>query len=359
MTEGLFFNINLKLKYNAKIFANTLSVMRFFKKLALIAIVFTLLLFSIITPTSVYANSVNSVYLGGFTAGFTLKTRGATVVGLTEVLGTQKLVSPCKTAGISVGDIIISINGKAVNGSSDVASVLNEHKGGSVVIEYFSNGNLKLVNVTPVKDVNGFYKIGVFVRDDLQGIGTVSFIDKNGNFASLGHPVTSEKGEIYSVLNGKVYDCSIIGVVKGQCGKAGELKGLFIGEKAIGTISKNTARGMYGKLENFNPLEYKMVEVGTAKIGKAQILSTIDGKTANYYDIEIVKTDHRKREGKNFVIKVSDDNLINETGGIVQGMSGSPIIQNGKIVGAVTHVFINDSARGYGISIQNMLDELK
>ena len=357
MTEGLFLTQILKSKNNVKIFANTLSVMRFLKKLTLLAVVFTLLLFSVNTPSNVYANSENSVYLGGFTAGFTLKTRGSTIVGLTDVLGTERLTSPCKIAGISVGDVIISINGKAVNNSSEIAGVLNAHKGGSLVVEYVSGGVLKIVNVTPVKDLNGNYKIGVFVRDDLQGIGTVTFIKDDGSFASLGHPVTNEKGEIHSVLSGSVYDSSIIGIVKGQCGKAGELKGLFIGDSPIGTITKNTARGLYGKLNKFNPLEYRKITVGTAKIGKAQIVSTIDGKTANTFDIEIVKTDLKRREGKNLVIKICDDNLISQTGGIVQGMSGSPIIQDGKIVGAVTHVFVNDSARGYGISIQNMLDE--
>ncbi|MBR5439492.1 MAG: PDZ domain-containing protein [Clostridia bacterium] len=332
--------------------------MRFFKKISVFFTVLTLFFIINVSPSSAYASGKDSVYLGGFTAGFTLKTRGATIVGLTDVLGSERLTSPCKIAGINVGDVIISINGKPVNNSSEVASALSEHKSGGIVVEYISNGVLKIVNVTPVKDLNGHYKIGVFIRDDLQGIGTVTFIDNEGNFASLGHPVTTEKGEVCNVLGGNVYDSTIIGVVKGQSGKAGELKGLFIGDKPIGNITKNTARGMYGKFTNFNPLNYKKVLVGTAKIGKAQIISTVDGKTANTYDIEIVKTDFKRREGKNLVIKVCDENLISQTGGIVQGMSGSPIIQDGKIVGAVTHVFVNDSARGYGISVQNMLDEM-
>ena len=329
--------------------------MKLFKKLAVFIAVLTLLLIATTNPTSVYANNSESVYLGGFTQGFILKTRGAMVVGLTDVLGSERLTSPCKLAGIAVGDTIISLNGKPVNNSSEVAGVLNEHIGGSIVVEYVSGGVYKLVNVTPVIDLNGYYKIGVFIRDDLQGIGTVTYVKDDGSFASLGHPVTNEKGEIYNVLSGSVYDSSIIGVVKGACGKAGELKGLFIGDMPIGTITKNNNSGMYGKFTNFNALEHKKVFVGTAKIGKAQIISTIDGKTACTYDIEIVKAEHKKREGKNFVIKICDENLIAQTGGIVQGMSGSPIIQDGKIVGAVTHVFINDSTRGYGISIQNML----
>ncbi len=355
MTEGLFLTQILKSKHNLKYFANTLSVMKLLKKLAVFLAVLTLFLIATINPTSVYANSNESVYLGGFTQGFILKTRGATVVGLTDVLGSERLTSPCKLAGIQVGDTIISLNGKQVNNSSDVSNVLSEHKGGSLVVEYISGGVFKLVNVTPVVDLNGHYKIGVFIRDDLQGVGTVTYIKDDGSFGSLGHPVTNEKGETYSVLSGSVYDSSIIGVVKGTCGKAGELKGLFIGDKPVGNITKNTSSGLYGKFTNFNALEYKKIGVGTGKIGKAQIISTIDGNTSCTYDIEIVKTEHKKREGKNFVIKICDENLISQTGGIVQGMSGSPIIQDGKIVGAVTHVFINDSARGYGISIQNML----
>ena len=210
----------------------------------------------------------------------------------------------------------------------------------------------------PEKDLSGSYKIGLFIREDLNGLGTVTFLTDNGVFASLGHPVSSENGEIYSLRSGDVYESSIVGINKAHRGQAGELKGIFIGSKPIGTITINTNVGLFGKLTKFNPLEYVKITVGQAKIGKAEILSTVDGVTPKKYEIEIVKIDNRIGNNKNYVIKVTDKELLSYTGGILQGMSGSPIIQGGKLVGAVTHVFINDSSRGYGIAINNMLDVL-
>ncbi len=328
------------------------------RKVGLIFTAIFLICLSLITPSSVYANNVDSVYLGGFTAGFTLKTRGATIIGITDVISNEGRVSPCKNAGLCEGDIIISMDGTPINCAGDITQCLKNYKNGAIIVEALRFGNIKFFNLYPQKDVNGKYKIGVFIREDLQGLGTVSFIDKDGNFASLGHPVVSDNGTMFDVIGGNCYDCSIIGVTKGIRGKAGELKGLFINENPIGCITKNTNVGMFGKFNNFNPLDYKQVPVGTAKIGKAQIVSTIEGQNLEYFDIEIVKTELRRKEGKNLVVKICDKTLIEKTGGIVQGMSGSPILQDGKIVGAVTHVFINDSARGYGISIENMLDEM-
>ena len=307
-----------------------------------------------ITTNSVYAKD-NSVYLGGYTCGFSLKTKGVTVVAVTSVLTENGKSSPSKNSGIIVGDVILSLNGKDVNSNMDIANFLKEYDGGAVVSEILRDNDKKLLNVYPEKDLNGNYRLGIFVKEDLQGLGTVTFMTNEGKFASLGHPVANEKGEVLNIVDGSVYNSSIIGVTKGIRGKAGELKGMFIGSKPIGKITSNKEVGMYGELYNFNPLDYKKIQTGKAVVGKAQIYSTIDGNTANYYDIEIVKTDFRQGNVKNLVIKIIDKDLILKTGGILQGMSGSPIIQNGTLVGAVTHVFINDSTRGFGISIDNML----
>ena len=215
-----------------------------------------------------------------------------------------------------------------------------------------------MCDLFPEKDLSGNYKIGLFIREDLNGLGTVTFLTDNGTFASLGHPVSNENGEIYSLRSGDVYESSIVGVNKAHRGKAGELKGLFLGTKPIGSITINTNVGLFGKITKFNPLEYVKISIGQAKIGKAEIVSTVDGQTPKKYEIDIVKIDNRIGNNKNYVIKVTDKDLLSYTGGILQGMSGSPIIQDGKIIGAVTHVFINDSARGYGININNMLDML-
>ncbi len=322
-----------------------------------VALISVLLLFCSITFIYPYAYS-DYVYLGGFTAGFTLKTRGATVVGITEVITNNGSISPCKCAGIEVGDVILSMNGVEVNTATDIDNVLKDYKSGFIITEILHGNKKKLCDVFPEKDVMGNYKLGLFLREDLNGLGTVTFLTDNGTFASLGHPVSNESGDMYNLRSGDVYESAIIGINKAHRGKAGELKGMFIGSKPIGSITINTNVGLFGKLNKFNPLEYVKIPVSQAKIGKAEIFSTVDGQNPKKYEIEIVKIDNRIGNNKNYVIKVTDKELLSYTGGILQGMSGSPIIQDSKLVGAVTHVFINDSARGYGIAINNMLDML-
>ncbi len=321
-------------------------------------IAFTLILFSFITTLSFNVVSAKEryVYLGGQTCGFNLKTRGATVVSITDVLTDEGVISPSKCAGLEIGDIILSINGNDINTASDLTTILNDFKGGLLITEILRNNAKKLLDIFPEKDVNGNYKIGVLIREDLQGLGTVTYIKENGEFGALGHPVANQNGEVFNVIGGDVYTSSIIGVNKAKRGKAGELKGIFIGDKSIGYISENKDSGLYGKFNNFNSLEYKKIEIERATVGKAEIYSTIDNNSPSKYDIEIIKTDFRSGNNKNLVIKITDKELLNKTGGILQGMSGSPIVQNGKLVGAVTHVFINDASRGYGISIDNMIE---
>ena len=318
-------------------------------------IVVLLLFITNLTANTVYAKE-EYLYLGGFTCGFNLKTRGATVVGITDVLTNSGVASPSKSAGLEIGDIILSINGKEINGVSDFTIALNDFDGGFIITEILRNNTKKLLDVYPEKDVNGKYRIGVLLREDLQGLGTVTYIYEVGNFGALGHPVANANGKNYDVIKGEVYNCSIIGVNKATRGRAGELKGMFIGEKPIGEISSNENVGLFGKLNDISNLKGDKISIGNACVGKAQILSTIDGQTKESYDIEIIKTDYKKGNNKNLVIKITDKDLLNKTGGILQGMSGSPIIQNNRLVGAVTHVFLNDSSRGFGISINNMLN---
>lgn len=324
-----------------------------FKLIAILSVVLLIFCFSV-SSNSVYAKE-RYLYLGGHTCGFNLKTRGATVVGITDVLTDDGVISPSKCAGLEIGDVILSMNGNKINTASDLTLVLNDYKGGFIITEILRNDSVKLCDIFPEKDVNGIYRIGVLLREDLQGLGTVTYIDEDGNFGALGHPVANQNGKTYEIVSGEVFDCSIIGVNKASRGKAGELKGMFIGEKSIGSISSNKNVGLFGKFNNFNELNHVKIEVAKAVIGKAQIVSTIDGQTSQRYDIDIIKTDYKKGNNKNLVIKVTDKELLSKTGGILQGMSGSPIIQNNKLVGAVTHVFLNDSSRGYGISIYNML----
>ncbi|MBO5888949.1 MAG: PDZ domain-containing protein, partial [Clostridia bacterium] len=236
-----------------------------------------LLVFSIVFLTFCLSISFNSVYakekylyLGGQTCGFNLKTRGATVVGITDVLTDDGVVSPSKCAGLEIGDVILSMNGKDINTASDLTHILSNYKGGLVITEILRNNNFKLCDIFPEKDVNGIYRIGVLLREDLQGLGTVTYVDEEGNFGALGHPVASQSGKSYDIVSGEVYDCSIIGLNKASRGKAGELKGMFIGDKSIGEITANKTVGLFGKFNNFNSLDYIKIEVGKASIGKAQ-----------------------------------------------------------------------------------------
>ncbi len=330
---------------------------RFNNKFLKIAIVFvTLLIISFNNYTIVYAGEQN-LYLGGYVCGFSIDVQGSQVVALTEVVGDKGIVSPSKCAGLVVGDVIMSVNGKKISNSQDFSEILENYEGGYLILEVMRGETRLFFDVFPEKDVVGSYKIGVFLRDDLQGIGTVTYVKEDGSFASLGHPVTDTNGKLIEINGGKVYSSSILGVLKGVRGRAGELKGIFIGDKDKGEVYKNSNSGMYGKFYNFDRENAVKIERGVAHMGSAKILSTVDGDTPKYYDIEIVKTDFRKNNLKNLVIKVDDKNLLEYTGGIVQGMSGSPIVQDGKLVGAVTHVFVNDSSRGFGISIDNMLNK--
>lgn len=293
------------------------------------------------------------LYLGGMPAGFVLQARGAYVAGLCDVITADGLKSPSKDAGIQAGDIIYSIDGIEVNNASEIEQSLPNLASKQLLIE---RKNEKInISVTPAKDLNGKIKLGIFVRDKINGIGTVTYI-KGNKFGALGHQVVGDNGEILDIIKGEVFECSITGYVKGERGKAGELRGMFTKSEACGQIEKNNICGVFGTITDCNLLSgLTEIEIGEGKAGDAYIYTTIDGTTPQKYDISIVKADNASGYVKNYVIKITDERLINTTGGIVQGMSGSPIVQNGKLVGAVTHVFINDPLRGFGISVDNML----
>ena len=215
------------------------------------------------------------------------------------------------------------------------------------------------LGVLPAKDKKtGKFKIGVLIRDTLSGIGTITYIEKDSlHFGALGHGVS--EGPIHDASEAKVFTCNVIGVNKGTRGKAGELKGLFLNDRTIARAEHFCGTGLFGTFAggyDFSACETAQIaSASEATIGKAVIYSTVDGTQPKAYEIAIAKVDANDRDNKNFVIKVTDETLIEETGGIVQGMSGSPILQNGKLIGAVTHVFLNDPTRGYGISIERMM----
>jgi stage IV sporulation protein B len=293
------------------------------------------------------------VYLGGFPAGFSIQTRGAYVVGLCDVITEDGVVSPSKNSDIKVGDVILKIDNNPINNAFDIEKVVCDNK--DFVVQIKRDGETQIKSIKPAKDVNGKYRLGVFIREGINGIGTLTYI-KGRHFASLGHPVIDENGEIVEIFNGKLFDCNISGFIKGERGKAGELRGVFVRDNNTGIINKNYECGVFGEIgDRFDLSKLEKIKTGQARIGDAEIYTTINGKTPERYSISIVKCENAQMT-KNFVIKVNDKRLLDTTGGIVQGMSGSPIIQNDKIVGAVTHVFINNPLRGYGIFIDNMLN---
>ena len=296
-----------------------------------------------------------TVYLGGIPAGFSLATRGAYVVGLCDVVGNTGITSPAKDADIRIGDVILFIDDYEINGAADIEKAVKDCDEKNIVLSRM--GETVITEISPAKDFNGNFRLGVFVRDSVNGIGTLTFI-KGDRFASLGHPVLDDDGMLLQITGGKLYSCNILGFVKGEKGKAGELRGSFLKREPYCIIEKNTEQVVYGTIFDKTVTKgLKKISVGDAKMGNASIITTIDGDTPKEYSISIVKVDSFGKDSKNYVIKITDDELISKTGGIVQGMSGSPIIQDNKLVGAVTHVFINDPTRGFGISIKNMLDK--
>lgn len=302
------------------------------------------------------------VYIGGMSAGFTLKTGGAQIIGMCDVVAENGVYSPALEAGLRAGDMIKKVAGIKVETITALNEIVNESKGKKLDIELIRGNETMSISVKPAKDkVSERYKIGVLVRDSVSGIGTVTYIDKeNGRFGALGHSVVGENKQEMQIFDGVVYECSIVGISKGVRGRAGELKGMFLNDKTFGNAEKLCDCGIFGQIsEEFeiNALTSAVASSSDVKPGGAYIYSTINGVCPKRYEIEIVKVDKGNKEHKNYVIKITDDDLIEETGGIVQGMSGSPILQNGKLVGAVTHVFLNDPTRGYGIDISKMIKE--
>ena len=311
------------------------------------------------STTSAYADTAE-VYIGGMPAGFTLSTGGAQVLGFCDVMTESGKRSPASEAGLRAGDIIISLNGIKVETIAEMNDVLARNGEKPLKCGVLRGEERIELSVAPGKDKGSErYKIGVLIRDGVSGIGTVTYIDKeSGRFGALGHAVAGEKQ--LSLTDGQVYLCSIVGVSKGLKGKAGELRGMFLAEKSLGHAEKLCTCGIYGKISDqfaTKDLRTAKASSASAKPGKATIYSTISGEDPKEYDVEIVKVDFNQKENKNYVIKITDEALIEETGGIVQGMSGSPIMQNGQLIGAITHVFVNDPTRGYGISIEHMLYE--
>lgn len=319
-----------------------------------------LLLIIVAIPINAAESKVDKeVLLGGCLFGLKMQTDGVPIVGIDKVETEIGAKAPAYDAGIKLKDIIIKINGKTVSSVKEVVEQIHKSNGTALQFTVRRNGEELVFSVVPQKGVDGIYHAGIWIRDSAAGIGTITYIDpKTNEFGGLGHGICdSDTASLLPISRGTVTDVELQGVVKGQNGIPGEIKGAFKGGK-IGSLVKNSnfgVYGVYGILPNGITEVIKVAKSDEAREGKAMIRCSVTG-TAVDYEIEITKITHKSEDGKNYTIRVTDPALLKITGGIVQGMSGSPIIQNGKLIGAVTHVTVNDPTKGYGIFIGNMLN---
>ena len=322
-------------------------------------------------PEMVNLEVVTERYLipGGQSIGVKMDVKGVLVVGLEEIETiTGERVNPGLMCGLQIGDTIVEINDQKVYRAKEVQKLVNDIKG-DIALKIMRKDEIKEVHLTPViAKEDKMYKLGVWVKDKTAGIGTLTFYDpETKQYGALGHAITDpETGAVLSVAEGELVNSKVESVKQGKAGEPGEIRGIFYeAEAPLGTLDKNSEQGIFGKIyeDISNPMFEKPIPIGkkdTIKEGPALILTTLDNNEIESYEIEIEKINvHDKDSNKNMTIKVTDDRLLEASGGIVQGMSGSPIIQDGKLVGAVTHVLVNDPTRGYGIFIENMLEAAK
>ena len=316
----------------------------------------------------VKVNPPKKLYPGGSSIGVSLYTKGALLVGISEVYDKDGVAhNPALDAGLRPGDIIDKVNGIQVKNAQHLSDLVNIAKHKGLELEIIRGNHIFKTNIVPVQDYHdGKYRLGIWVRDSTAGVGTLTFYDaEKNNFGALGHAITDvDTGIMLSIKNGEIMESKIIDIKQGEKGNPGELKAAFSNkQKVIGDLLKNTQFGIYGKMnKEFDPSvlgePLPICYQHDVKLGPAKIISTIDEEGIKEFDVEIQKINYQDRaSAKGMVIEIKDPLLLERTGGIVQGMSGSPIIQDGKIVGAITHVFVNDPKKGYGIFIEWMLEE--
>ena len=301
---------------------------------------------------------------GGQAIGVAMRTEGVLVVGVADL---QNAASPAQLCGIKPGDVIRRVGNENVTSAEQLSALVAASEGKPINIEFLRDGAVMTTTMVPQLDAStGTARMGAWVRDSTAGVGTLSFYDPDtGKYAALGHAITDgDTGQVLTVGEGQILKASIVGVQKGQKGTPGELKGSFLREaEVIGDINRNSILGIYGDMDEAasNALYPEGLPIGLRSgvhTGKAQILSSVDGTGVRAFDVEITKVNQQSSPApKSMVIQVTDPDLLAITGGIVQGMSGSPIIQDDRIIGAVTHVFVSDPTQGYGLYIDWMLRE--
>ena len=304
---------------------------------------------------------------GGNAIGVRMNTKGVLVVAVTDVIDIEgNRASPARDAGLKVGDSIIEIDGEKIISSEQVVNLLNSAKDKEIELLILRNKSQFTTRTKSIQCLqDNAYRLGIWVRDKTSGIGTMTFYDEDTDtFGALGHGITDvDTGKLLTVEKGLVMNAKISDIEQGKKGTPGEIRGVFYKtDEILGEIDRNNSFGIYGSLvDNKHEIKSKeKIPIGfkeDVKLGKAYILSTLEEDNVERFEIEIQKIEHQDSPSqKSMIIKVTDENLLNRTGGIVQGMSGSPIIQGDRLIGAVTHVFVNDPTKGYGIYIEWMLE---
>lgn len=330
------------------------------------AYVWKLRLFGLIPLKEVEVKVIDeeNVYPIGVPIGIYVKTDGVLVAGMGNIKTPDgNEVCPCENV-LQTGDYILAVNDESVSKKGEIIDKIKASEGGEVIMSIRRNGQISKVKVTPVLNNVNEYQIGIWIRDSAQGIGTLTYIDEKNGFGALGHGINDiDTSELMEIDYGGLYETQIVSIKKGTSGEPGEISGVirFVEDAKEGIIQLNTPNGIYGVMnmtldgENYEGRLYPVALKQEIKTGKAGILCTINGET-DMYDIEIKEIDFSQSEGnRGLVIEITDPRLLAQTGGIIQGMSGSPIIQDDKFVGAVTHVFVNDPTKGYGIFAETML----
>ena len=292
---------------------------------------------------------------GGMNVGINIQSNGILVVGFYDTKNSK--------SNLEVGDMIVSINDTPVTSINDMLKLINTNDDTlNLKIGYKRKNVLKTTNMILAKEDDGVFKTGLYVKDSVTGIGTLTYIDPETNkYGALGHSITDSKSNVkFEVKNGKIFKSDVVSIDKSRDGEPGEKNAKFYIDETYGTIEKNEETGIYGTYsDDYN--SNNLVEVGNIddiKLGNAIIKTTLDSNKVEDFNIEILSID-KDSDTKNILFKITDEKLLAKTGGIVKGMSGSPIIQNNKIIGAVTHTVISDNTRGYGISIIKMLESME
>lgn len=333
---------------------------------AFINFVFSIKNYSKKISVEVENNLVKKVYPIGRCIGLKLYTNGVLVIGMSEITGIDgKIYKPYEGTGITEGDMIKTINGTEIKNTNELINILNNSNGNSISIKYEKNNNKEFyTTITPVKTTNG-YMIGLWVRDAAAGIGTLTYYDEStSSFGALGHGIIDiDTDNLLNISNGEIVTSQIISIVKASQNNPGEIRGIIDNGIEIGQISSNTNIGIYGKVSNIDYInsvktkELPVAKRNQIKTGQATIICELENNNVQEYKIEIKKIykSSSNTDNKNMLIKITDQNLINLTGGIIPGMSGSPVIQDGKFVGAITNVLLNDPTTGYAIFADSMI----